>query len=132
MIARVGAAQVDLWRRSFDVPPPALPPGDPRRPELDPLYAGVEPSLLPDCESLKDTSARVVPYFEQAIAPRIRAGKGVLIAAHGNSLRALVKYLDGRSAEAIIPNGVPLVYELDENLKPLRSYYLEEAPAAVV
>ena len=126
--AKYGAEQVHVWRRSFDIRPPALSEDDDRNPARQPMYKNVDPKELPLCESLKDTIARVVPYYESEIVPEIKAGKSVLIAAHGNSLRALVKYLDNISDEEIsslnIPTGVPLVYELDENLKPLRHYYL--------
>ena len=126
--AKYGAEQVHVWRRSFDVRPPALSEDDDRNPARQPMYKNVDPKELPLCESLKDTIARVVPYYESEIVPEIKAGNSVLIAAHGNSLRALVKYLDNISDEEIsslnIPTGVPLVYELDENLKPLRHYYL--------
>jgi len=121
--------QVFLWRRSFDVPPPPLDPTDPRHPSHDPRYAGLDPSLLPRAESLKDTIARVLPCWNEVIAPDIRSGRRVLISAHGNSLRALVKYLDSNPDEEIpkleIPTGVPLVYELDEALKPIKHYYLD-------
>src|SRR5207244_2202091 len=126
--AKYGEAQVKVWRRSYDVPPPALAPGDPRAPGCDPRYGTVPPAQLPLTECLKDTVARVVPYWEQQIMPALRAQKRVIIAAHGNSLRALVKHLDGVSdadiVELNIPTGQPLVYDLDENLKPSRSYYL--------
>ena len=129
--AKFGDEQVLAWRRSYDVPPPALKPDDPRCPGNDPRYRGLAPSQLPFTECLKDTVARVLPYWNQAIAPDIRAGKRVLIAAHGNSIRALVKYLDKVSDQDIvglnIPTGVPLVYELDDVLKPLRHYYLGDA-----
>ncbi|HEU4923596.1 MAG TPA: 2,3-diphosphoglycerate-dependent phosphoglycerate mutase [Burkholderiales bacterium] len=125
MAAKYGEAQVLAWRRSYDTPPPALTPDDPRYEGSDRRYAGVE---VPLTESLKDTVARAVPYWQSSIAPVLRAGKRVLVAAHGNSMRALVKHLDGISDEAIvklnIPTGIPLVYELDESLKPLRHYYL--------
>ena len=125
MAAKYGEAQVLAWRRSYDTPPPALTPDDPRYEGSDRRYAGVE---VPLTESLKDTVARAVPYWQSGIAPALRAGKRVLVAAHGNSMRALVKHLDGISDEAIvklnIPTGIPLVYELDESLKPLRHYYL--------
>ncbi len=130
---RFGDEQVRLWRRSYDVPPPALEPDDPRHPGRDPRYASVDPALLPRCESLKDTVARFLPYWHEAIAPAIRDGRRVLIAAHGNSLRALVKYLDDVSDEAIvglnIPTGVPLVYELDDDLRPLGHRYLGDQAA---
>jgi 2,3-bisphosphoglycerate-dependent phosphoglycerate mutase len=129
--AEFGDEQVLIWRRSYDVPPPVLTEDDPRYPGKDPRYAALTADELPLTESLKETVARVVPYWHQYIAPDIQAGKRVVIAAHGNSLRALVKYLDDMSEEAIlklnIPTGVPLVYELDEALKPIRSYYLGDA-----
>ena len=122
--------QVFIWRRSFDVPPPSLELGDERWPGADRRYAMLPPKAIPLAESLKDTIARVEPYFVGEIAPQIAQGKRVLIAAHGNSLRALVKYLDEVSDEEIpkveIPTGVPLVYELDEKMKPIRHYYLED------
>lgn len=123
-----GEAQVKIWRRSYDIPPPALDAADPRFPGHDPRYAQLTGGALPRTESLKDTVARFLPYWHDAIAPAVKSGKRVLIAAHGNSLRALVKYLDDISDEEIvglnIPTGVPLVYELDEDLKPIRHYYL--------
>ena len=126
--AKYGEEQVHLWRRSFDVRPPELSEDDERNPARQLMYRNVDPSELPLAESLKDTIARVVPYYEAEIIPQIKADRSVLIAAHGNSLRALVKYLDNISDEEIsslnIPTGVPLVYELDENLKPIRHYYL--------
>ena len=126
--AKFGEQQVRVWRRSYDVPPPALAPDDPRHPRHDVRYAGLAPSELPLTECLKDTVARVLPYWRSDIAPAIRAGRRVLIAAHGNSLRALRKYLDGTSDADIvgldIPTGVPFVYELDDSLRPLRNYYL--------
>ena len=131
---RYGDEQVFVWRRSYDTPPPALEPTDPRCERGDIRYAGLAPEQVPLTECLKDTVARVLPYWNEAIAPTIRSGKRVLIAAHGNSIRALVKYLDGISDQDIvglnIPNGIPLVYELDAQLKPLRSYYLGDAEAA--
>ncbi|MDH5856669.1 2,3-diphosphoglycerate-dependent phosphoglycerate mutase [Lampropedia aestuarii] len=124
-----GDDQVLVWRRSYDTPPPALEVGDPRSERGDRRYRDLAAEQIPLTECLKDTVARVLPYWESDIAPNIRAGKRVVIAAHGNSLRALVKYLDGIADDAIvslnIPNGTPLVYELDEALKPIRSYYLE-------
>ena len=121
--------QVFLWRRSFDVPPPPLDLTDPRHPSNDPRYAGLDASLLPRAESLKDTIARVLPCWNEVIAPDIRSGRRVLVSAHGNSLRALVKHLDGIPDEEIpkleIPTGVPLVYELDAALKPIKHYYLD-------
>jgi 2,3-bisphosphoglycerate-dependent phosphoglycerate mutase len=132
--ARHGEAQTKLWRRSFDIPPPPLAPDDPRHPSRDPRYQDLSPADLPLTESLKDTVARFLPYWHDTIAPAVRAGRRVLIAAHGNSLRALVKYLDGISDEAIvelnIPTGIPLVYELDADLKPLNSFYLGDPEAA--
>ena len=132
--SKFGEAQVKIWRRSYDIPPPSLDPDDPRHPSHDPRYAGLSPEELPLTESLKDTVARVVPYWRSTIAPSIRAGKRVVISAHGNSLRALVKYLDDISEAAIvelnIPTGIPLVYELDDDLKPLRHYYLGDPAAA--
>jgi 2,3-bisphosphoglycerate-dependent phosphoglycerate mutase len=129
-----GEAKVKIWRRSFDVPPPPLEPDDPRHPSNDPRYADLPRSVLPLTESLKDTINRVLPYWHEAISPSIRAGQRVIIAAHGNSLRALVKYLDDVSESAIvelnIPTGIPLVYELDGHLKPLRHYYLGDPAAA--
>jgi 2,3-bisphosphoglycerate-dependent phosphoglycerate mutase len=125
MAAKFGEKQVLVWRRSYDTPPPPLDPKDSRYEASDPRYAGIQ---VPRTECLKDTVARVVPYWEASIAPAVRSGKRVLVAAHGNSLRALVKHLDGISDDAIvklnIPTGIPLVYELDESLKPLKHYYL--------
>jgi 2,3-bisphosphoglycerate-dependent phosphoglycerate mutase len=126
--AKFGDEQVLAWRRSYDVPPPALAQDDARYPGSDPRYRGLAPNQIPYTECLKDTVARVLPYWNQSIAPEIRAGKRVLVTAHGNSLRALVKYLDKVSDQDIvglnIPTGVPLVYELDDVLKPIRHYYL--------
>ncbi|MBN8733727.1 MAG: 2,3-diphosphoglycerate-dependent phosphoglycerate mutase [Acidobacteria bacterium] len=125
---KFGEAQVKIWRRSYDIPPPVLTEDDERYPGRDPRYAGLSKSDLPLTECLKDTVARFLPYWHSTIAPDVKAGKKVLIAAHGNSLRALVMYLDNVSEEAIvelnIPTGMPLVYELDADLKPLKSYYL--------
>jgi 2,3-bisphosphoglycerate-dependent phosphoglycerate mutase len=133
MATRYGEAQVKLWRRSYDVPPPALELDDPRHPRFDPRYAGLTPEQLPACESLKDTVARMLPYWHSTIAPTVKSGQRVLIVAHGNSLRSLVKYLDNISDEDIpglnIPTGIPLVYELDADLKPLKSYYLADEEA---
>jgi 2,3-bisphosphoglycerate-dependent phosphoglycerate mutase len=133
--ARYGEAQVLAWRRSYADPPPALAPDDPRYPGRDRRYAGLSPQELPVAESLADTVARFLPYWEGTIAPALRAGRRVLIAAHGNSLRALVKHLDGISEEAIvglnIPTGIPLVYELDRDLRPLSHRYLGDPEAAV-
>ncbi len=129
--AKFGEAQVLAWRRSYDTPPPALDPGDERYEARDPRYRGV---AVPRTECLKDTVARVIPYWNEVIAPAIRAGKRVLVAAHGNSLRALVKHLDAISDSDIValnvPTGVPLVYELDDSLRPLGHYYLGD-PAEV-
>jgi 2,3-bisphosphoglycerate-dependent phosphoglycerate mutase len=131
---KFGDEQVLVWRRSYDVPPPALEPGDPRSERGDIRYAKLSPGQVPLTECLKDTVARVLPFWNEAMAPAIRAGKKVLVAAHGNSIRALVKYLDDVSDKDIvglnIPNGIPLVYELDEGLKPIRHYYLGDAEAA--
>lgn len=129
--AKYGAEQVRIWRRSFDIQPPALDPADERNPALQKMYRNVEKSLLPLTESLKDTIARVVPYYENVIKKDIETGRNVLIAAHGNSLRALVKYIDGISDDDIIginiPTGVPLVYELDDDLKAISHRYLGDA-----
>ena len=129
-----GDAQVKIWRRSYDIPPPALTPDDERHPSHDPRYAGLDPKALPLTESLKDTVARFLPYWHDAIAPAITSGRRVIIAAHGNSLRALVKYLDDVSESEIlelnIPTGIPLVYELDDSLRPVRHYYLGDPAAA--
>ncbi|ACR30242.1 2,3-diphosphoglycerate-dependent phosphoglycerate mutase [Burkholderia glumae] len=131
--AKFGDEQVLVWRRSYDTPPPALAADDERAPYGDPRYAKVPREQLPLTECLKDTVARVLPLWNESIAPAIKSGRQVLIAAHGNSLRALIKYLDGISDADIvglnIPNGVPLVYELDENLKPIRHYYLGDQDA---
>jgi 2,3-bisphosphoglycerate-dependent phosphoglycerate mutase len=133
-VERHGEAQVKIWRRSYDIPPPALAAEDPRHPRQDPRYAGIDPALLPSTESLKDTLARVLPYWSERIAPELLRGRNVLVAAHGNSLRAMVKMLDSVSESAIvelnIPTGVPLLYELDASLKPLASRYLGD-PAAI-
>ena len=132
--ARHGEAQTKIWRRSFDIPPPALALDDERHPSRDPRYEGLKPSELPLTESLKDTIARFMPYWHETIAPAIRSGKRTVIAAHGNSLRALVKDLDGipesEIVELNIPTGIPLVYELDDDLKPVRHYYLGDPAAA--
>ena len=126
--AKFGEAQVKIWRRSYDVPPPALTPDDERYPGHDPRYRGLTPAELPLTECLKDTVARFLPLWHEPIAPAIKSGQKVLIAAHGNSLRALVKYLDNipesEIVELNIPTGMPLVYELDDDLKPLNRYYL--------
>ena len=126
--AKFGDDQVKVWRRSYDTPPPALEPGDERSPEGDPRYATLTPAELPMTECLKDTVARFVPYWNGSIVPQVRAGKRVVIAAHGNSLRALIKYLDQVSDQDIvelnIPTARPLVYELDDAMRPIRHYYL--------
>jgi len=128
MAAKFGEAQVLAWRRSYDTPPPALEKSDPRYEGADPRYAGAE---VPLTECLQDTVARVLPYWNATIAPAVRAGRRVLVAAHGNSLRALIKHLDGVSDADIVglnvPTGVPLVYELDAELRPLRHAYLGDA-----
>jgi 2,3-bisphosphoglycerate-dependent phosphoglycerate mutase len=132
-VERHGEAQVKIWRRSYDIPPPPLSPDDQRHPRFDRRYADVPPSELPATESLKDTLARVQPYWEERVEPELRRNRTVLVVAHGNSLRALVKMLDGLSEEAIvelnIPTGVPLLYELDADLKPRGSRYLGDAEA---
>jgi 2,3-bisphosphoglycerate-dependent phosphoglycerate mutase len=132
--AKFGEEQVLVWRRSFEIPPPALTEDSEHYPGHDPRYADVDRKDLPKAESLKDTIARFLPYWEATIAPDIRAGKRVVIAAHGNSLRALVKHLDRLSEEAVlalnIPTGIPLVYELDDALQPLKSFYLGDPEAA--
>ncbi|MBW7918288.1 MAG: 2,3-diphosphoglycerate-dependent phosphoglycerate mutase [Anaerolineae bacterium] len=131
---KFGEAQVKLWRRSYDTPPPALEWDDERHPRFDPRYASLTPERLPATESLKITLDRVLPYWLGTVAPAIQSGKRLLVVAHGNSLRALVKYLDDVSESDIlelnIPTGIPLVYELTENLKPIRHYYLGDAEAA--
>jgi 2,3-bisphosphoglycerate-dependent phosphoglycerate mutase len=128
-----GDDQVLVWRRSYDTPPPALQPDDPRRESGDRRYAALRPEQVPLTECLKDTVARVLPFWHEVLAPAVRSGQRVLVSAHGNSMRALVKYLDGiGDAEIVglnIPNGIPLVYELDGALKPVRSYYLGDAQA---
>ncbi len=125
---KYGEAQVKLWRRNYDVRPPSLTIEDPRHPRHDPKYGLLLPNQLPDTECLKDTVERVIPYWLEKIAPTIKSGQLVLIAAHGNSLRALVKHLDGISDEEIadvnIPTGIPLIYELDDELRPIKHYYL--------
>jgi 2,3-bisphosphoglycerate-dependent phosphoglycerate mutase len=132
--AKYGEAQVKIWRRSYDIPPPPLADSDDRHPRHDARYAGVSPGLLPATESLKTTLARVQPYWEDRIAPELKRGRNVLVAAHGNSLRALVKMLEGVSDDEItelnIPTGVPRRYELDASLKPTRAEYLGD-PAAI-
>jgi 2,3-bisphosphoglycerate-dependent phosphoglycerate mutase len=134
MARQYGDEQVLIWRRSYDTPPPPLKPGDPRSERSDLRYAQLAPGQVPLTECLKDTVARVRPFWDEVLAPAITGGQRVLIAAHGNSIRAMVKMLDGiGDAEIVgvnIPNGIPLVYELDAALKPLRSYYLGDAEAA--
>jgi 2,3-bisphosphoglycerate-dependent phosphoglycerate mutase len=133
-VEKHGEAQVKLWRRSYDVPPPPLSWDDPQHPRFDPRYADVDPHSLPAAESLKDTLSRVLPFWESRIVPELRAGKNVLIVAHGNSLRALVKMLDMMSESDIvefnIPTGIPMLYELDEQLQPLSRRFLGD-PAAL-
>jgi 2,3-bisphosphoglycerate-dependent phosphoglycerate mutase len=130
-----GDAQVLIWRRSYDIPPPALEPNDPRWERDDPRYARLQTGEVPLTECLKDTVERVLPFWNESMAPAIRGGKRLVVSAHGNSIRALVKYLDDVSESNIvelnIPNGIPLVYELDAELKPIRSYYLGDAEAIV-
>ena len=130
---KFGEAQVKIWRRSYDVPPPALELTDERHPRFDPRYASLTPDQLPATESLKITLERVLTYWHQTIVPTIKTGKRMLIVAHGNSIRAMVKYLDNISdadiTELNIPTGIPLVYDLDENMKPLKHYYLGDADA---
>ncbi len=134
MSKQYGEEQVLIWRRSYDVPPPTLSADDPRGQRHDPRYARLSPEQIPLTECLKDTVARVLPFWNESIAPAIRSGQRVLVAAHGNSIRALVKYLDGISDDDIvglnIPNGIPLVYELDADLRPIRRAYLGDAEAA--
>ena len=132
-VEKHGEAHVKIWRRSYDIPPPPLAQDDPRHPRFDERYAGVDPALLPATESLKDTLARVLPLWESRITPELRAGRNVVVAAHGNSLRAMVKMLDDVSEKDIvelnIPTGVPLLYELDAGLKPVGSRYLGDPEA---
>jgi 2,3-bisphosphoglycerate-dependent phosphoglycerate mutase len=131
---KFGAEQVLAWRRSYDTPPPPLAPDDPRHPSFDELYADVDPEDIPSTEALSDVVDRLLPYWFEEIVPELRAGKTVLIVAHGNSLRALVKHLDDVSEEEIvelnIPTGIPLVYVLDDDLRPISSEYLGDAEAA--
>ena len=135
MARQFGDEQVLIWRRSYDTPPPPLEAGDPRSERGDPRYARLDAAQIPLTECLKDTVERVLPFWNERIAPAVRAGQRVVIAAHGNSIRALVKYLDGIADDAIvgvnIPNGIPLVYELDAALKPIKNYYLGDAEAAI-
>lgn len=134
MAKKFGEEQVKIWRRSYDVPPPALDWNDERHPRFDPRYASLSPEQLPATESLKITLERVLPYWHSTLAPAIQSGRRLLVAAHGNSIRALVKYLDNISdadiTELNIPTGLPLVYELDADLKPLKSYYLGDPEEA--
>ncbi len=141
MAGKFGESQVKIWRRSYDIPPPALETDDPRHPRFDPRYSSIKPDQLPATESLRLTLERVVPYWQASLSPAIKSGRRVLISAHGNSLRAMVKFLDNISDKDIpelnIPTGIPLVYELDEKLIPLQHYYLGnpeevEKAAAVV
>ncbi len=131
MATKYGEAQVKVWRRSYDIPPPALDQDDERHPRFDRRYASLAPEELPRCEALKNTVERMLPYWHSTIAPTVKSGQRVLISAHGNSLRALVKYLDNISDQDIvglnIPTGIPLVYELDENLKAMKHFYLADA-----
>jgi 2,3-bisphosphoglycerate-dependent phosphoglycerate mutase len=133
MAVKFGEAQVKIWRRSYDIQPPALELDDPRHPRFDRRYAGLSESELPRTECLKDTVNRMLPYWHSTIAPIVLSGKQVIICAHGNSLRALVKYLDNiqddKIVELNIPTGVPLVYELDNNLRAIKSYYLGDPEA---
>ena len=132
--AQYGEDQVKIWRRSYDIPPPPLTADDPRHPSRDRRYSDLSPSEMPLTESLKDTVARFLPYWHETIAPQIRSGRKVLIAAHGNSLRALVKYLDNVPDEEIvelnIPTGIPLVYLLNDELQPLQKFYLGDPELA--
>jgi 2,3-bisphosphoglycerate-dependent phosphoglycerate mutase len=131
--AKFGEEQVLVWRRSYDIPPPALDPGDERDASRDRRYSGLDPAAIPRTECLKDTVARVVPFWEERIAPRVARGERVLVAAHGNSLRALIKHFDRMDDEAIVkenvPTAIPLVYELDDAMHPIRRYYLGDAEA---
>jgi 2,3-bisphosphoglycerate-dependent phosphoglycerate mutase len=133
-VAKHGEAQVKIWRRSYDIPPPPLAADDQRHPRFDPRYADLDPALLPATESLKDTLARVLPLWNDEIAPRLRAGRNLLVAAHGNSIRAIVKMLDNvpesEIVELNIPTGVPLLYEFDSGLRPTGHRYLGD-PAAI-
>jgi 2,3-bisphosphoglycerate-dependent phosphoglycerate mutase len=131
--AKFGEAQVKIWRRAYDTPPPPLEKSDPRWPGHDPRYAKLKPDELPLTECLKDTVARFLPYWHQSLVPAVKSGQRVIVAAHGNSIRAMVKYLDNVSdadiVELNIPTGIPLVYELDANLKPIKNYYLGDPDA---
>jgi 2,3-bisphosphoglycerate-dependent phosphoglycerate mutase len=132
--AKHGDAQVKIWRRSYDTPPPPLPPSDPRHPSFDRRYASISPHEMPTGESLKQTVERFLPYWHETIAPAILAGQRALIVAHGNSLRALIKHLDNASNEEImetnVPTGIPLVYQLNDELKPISKFYLGDPDAA--
>jgi 2,3-bisphosphoglycerate-dependent phosphoglycerate mutase len=132
-VAQHGDTQVKIWRRSYDIPPPPMSVDDPRHPRFDPRYAGVDPKSLPATESLKDTLARVLPFWESRIVPELRANKTVMVVAHGNSLRALVKMLDMMSESDIvefnIPTGIPMLYELDEQLQPVSRRFLGDPKA---
>jgi 2,3-bisphosphoglycerate-dependent phosphoglycerate mutase len=132
-VEKHGMEQVKIWRRSYDIPPPPLTPDDPRSPGKDPRYANLSPEELPLTECLKDVVGRFLPYWQETMAPVVKEGRRVLIAAHGNSLRALVKYLDQISDEEIvglnIPTGIPLIYELEDDLTPIRHYYLGDPEA---
>ena len=131
--AKFGEDQVKIWRRSYDIPPPPLEPSDPRFPGHDPRYADLSKAELPLTECLKDTVARFLPFWHETLAPAVKSGQKVVVAAHGNSIRAMVKYLDNISDDEIIslniPTGIPLVYELDAALKPIKHYYLGDADA---
>jgi 2,3-bisphosphoglycerate-dependent phosphoglycerate mutase len=133
MVDKFGAEQVKLWRRSYDVPPPALDPDDERSPARDPRYEALGPKDIPLAECLKDTVARVLPYWHETIAPAVKSGQRLIVTAHGNSMRAMVKYLDNVPDEEIvgvnIPTGIPLVYEFDGDLTPIRHYYLGDPEA---
>jgi 2,3-bisphosphoglycerate-dependent phosphoglycerate mutase len=130
---KYGNEQVHLWRRSYDAPPPALEPGDERSPARDPRYAGLSKDEIPMTECLKDTVARVIPFWQSTIAPAVQSGQRLIVAAHGNSMRALLKYLDNIPDEEIvglnIPTGIPLVYEFNDDMSPIRRYYLGDADA---
>lgn len=132
--AEYGDEQVLVWRRSYDIPPPALEDDDPRHPRFDRNYAGLEPSLLPASESLKDTLERVLPYWHETLGPAVQSGTRIIVSAHGNSLRALVKHLDNISDEEIpklnIPTGVPLIYEFEDDMSVIRHFYLDPEAAA--
>jgi len=133
MAVKFGEEQVKVWRRSYDIPPPALEWNDQRHPRFDPRYASLTQEQLPACESLKHTVERMLPYWHSTLAPVVKSGKRVIVSAHGNSLRALVKYLDNISDQEIvglnIPTGIPLIYELDSDLRPVSSYYLGDPEA---